>query len=196
MRQLILATRNSHKTREFAAILGNLCEVRDLRDYPEIGEIEETGASFEENAVIKAVHVSRQLPGLVVADDSGLEVDLLNGAPGIYSARYAGEHSTDAENIAKLLGELTKPGPLTEPVAARFRCCLALAEEGEVRKTFEGIVEGIIVPVPRGTLGFGYDPVFQPEGFDQTFAELSPAEKNRISHRSRAIESLRREWLG
>ena len=187
---LLLATRNPHKTREFAEILGEYYVVRDLSDRTDLPAVEETGSTFAENAILKAVATSRQLPGVVVADDSGLEVDALNGAPGIYSARYAGAGATDEDNVAKLLAELRKyPG--SRPYLARFRCVLALAKEGNVLRTLEGVVEGTIVDAPRGSTGFGYDPVFQPMGLTQTFAELLPAEKNRISHRGRAIQSLR-----
>ena len=192
MHQFLLATRNPHKTREFAEILGEAFDIRDLADAPELPVIEETGLTFEANAILKAVETSKHSQGLVVADDSGLEVDALNGAPGVYSARYAGEDATDAENVAKLLAALNSaPGPRS----ARFCCVLALVREGTVLGTFHGLVEGTITSAPRGNSGFGYDPVFQPEGFDQTFAELDPAEKNRISHRARAIQSLRRALL-
>jgi XTP/dITP diphosphohydrolase len=193
MRQLLLATRNAHKTREFAQILGAEFEVRDLASEPETAPVEETGLTFAENAILKAVAISKQFPALVVADDSGLEVDALAGAPGIYSARYAGARASDAENVAKLLAELARRAASSR--GARFRCALALAREGKVLGIFEGVVEGTIVRTPRGTGGFGYDPVFQPAGFTQTFAELFPADKNRISHRARAIESLRAALL-
>jgi len=190
--RLFIATHNPHKTREFGEILGVDCEVRDLTNVKELQPIEETGTSFTENAILKAIEVSRQFPELIVADDSGLEVDALQGAPGIYSARYAGTNSTDAENIAKLMRELVQHAP---PHSARFRCSLAVAKGGRILKTFDGIVEGIIVNPPRGEAGFGYDPVFQPKGFEQTFGELSAAEKHRISHRARAIQLLRNELL-
>jgi XTP/dITP diphosphohydrolase len=187
--RLLLATRNRHKTQEFAEILGEEFAVRDLsmEDAP---TIEETGSTFAENAILKAVTISNRFPGLVVADDSGLEVDALDGAPGIYSARFAGPDATDNKNIARLFSELRKH-PDARPFAARFRCVLALAREGKVLGTFEGAIEGTIVDEPRGHDGFGYDPVFQPIGFAQTFAEISSAEKNRISHRARAIRLLR-----
>jgi len=188
MHQFLLATRNPHKTREFAEILGNGFEVRDLVDALELPVVEETGFTFEANAILKAVETSKHVQGLVVADDSGLEVDALGGAPGIYSARYAGEEAADADNVAKLLAELARH-PLG-PHSARFRCALALAREGALLGTFHGVVEGTIVDGPRGGEGFGYDPVFQPLGFSQTFGELSAVEKNRISHRARAIQSL------
>jgi XTP/dITP diphosphohydrolase len=188
MHQFLLATRNSHKTREFAEILGNAFEVRDLVNTPELPVVEETGLTFEANAILKAVETSQHVEGLVVADDSGLEVDALDGAPGIYSARYAGEGATDADNVAKLLAELSRHP--SSPHSARFRCALALAREGALLGTFHGVVEGTIVDAPRGREGFGYDPVFQPLGFSQTFGELSAGKKNRISHRARAIQSL------
>jgi XTP/dITP diphosphohydrolase len=187
--RLLLATRNSHKTREFAEILGPGFDVCDLAEAVEFPVVAETGLTFEANAILKAVEASKHRHGLIVADDSGLEVDALQGAPGIYSARYAGEHATGAANVAKLLGELAECGP--GPRSARFRCALALAQEGALVGTFDGMVEGTIVDAPRGDGGFGYDPVFEPRGYDQTFAELSSDEKNRISHRAQAIRSLR-----
>lgn len=193
MHRLLLATRNSHKTREFTQILGDGFDVRDLADVAELPVVEETGLTFEANAILKAVETSKHFQELVVADDSGLEVNALQGAPGIYSARYAGEHATDAANVAKLLAELGRCDPA--PHSARFRCSLALAREGKVLGIFEGVVEGTIVRTPRGSAGFGYDPVFQPAGLTQTFAEISPSEKNRISHRARAIQSLRAALL-
>ena len=194
MRQLLLATRNPHKTREFAEILGDEFVVRDLSTETEVPAVEETGATFAENAILKAVATSRHFPGVIVADDSGLEVDALNGAPGVHSARYAGEGATDKQNVAKLLAELTAL-PNSQPFAARFRCLLALAREGKVLRLFEGVVEGVIVETPRGADGFGYDPIFQPAGLAQTFAELLPTEKNRISHRAQAIHLLRKHLL-
>jgi XTP/dITP diphosphohydrolase len=155
--------------------------------------VEETGLTFDANATLKAVETSNYFPGLVVADDSGLEVDALQGAPGIYSARYAGEQATDADNVAKLLAELSRSGP--GPHSARFRCSLALAQGGKILGKFGGAVEGTIVAALRGRAGFGYDPVFQPQGFERTFAELSTVEKNRISHRASAVRSLRTALL-
>jgi XTP/dITP diphosphohydrolase len=193
MHQLLLATRNSHKTREFAEILGDGFEIRDLAGATELPVVEETGLTFEANAILKAVEASKHFQGMVVADDSGLEVDALQGAPGVYSARYAGEQATDAANVAKLLGELSRHDPAS--VLARFRCSLALARGGRLLETFDGVVEGRIVDRPRGQAGFGYDPVFQPDGVAQTFAELSASEKNRISHRAQAIRLLRVKLL-
>jgi XTP/dITP diphosphohydrolase len=193
MPRLLLATRNAHKTREFAEILGAEFVVRDLSRESDVPAIEETGTTFTENAILKTVRTSRQFEGMVVADDSGLEVDALNGAPGVYSARYAGPDAADADNVARLLREI-RMGAGSGPVVARFRCVLALAENGKLLGTFEGAVEGTIVRAPRGSSGFGYDPVFQPIGYDKTFAELSATEKNAISHRANAIRALRANW--
>jgi XTP/dITP diphosphohydrolase len=188
VQHLIVATRNAHKTREIQRILGADFAVRDLSAYPGTPETAETGKTFEENAVLKATAASRQLPGLVVADDSGLEVDALGGAPGIYSARYAGQNATDKQNIDKLVSELARMERAKR--SARFRCVIALAREGKLLGTFEGIVEGVIVDSPRGPSGFGYDPIFIPQEFEQTFGELPAEVKNRISHRARAIHLL------
>jgi XTP/dITP diphosphohydrolase len=186
MQQLIVATRNRNKTRETREILGPEFELRDLTAYPEISEIMESGKSFEENAKLKAIAVSKELPGLTIADDSGLEVEAVGGAPGIYSARYAGENATDKQNIDKLLSELAQ----TQQRKARFRCVIALARDGKLLGTFEGAVEGTIVDRPRGAHGFGYDPIFVPNGLEQAFAELPAEVKNRISHRAEAIRAL------
>jgi XTP/dITP diphosphohydrolase len=187
---LLLASRNPNKTREFAEILGFGFAVRDLSGEPEVPAVEETGRTFAENAILKAVAISQRFPGPVVGDDSGLEVDVLGGAPGVFSARYAGEGATDQKNIERLLSEL-RPFRDGTPLRARFRCVLALADEGKVVETCEGIVEGTIVDSPRGSGGFGYDPLFQPTGFSETFGELSVGTKNQISHRAEAIRQLR-----
>jgi len=188
--QLIVATRNAHKTREIQQILGSEFEVRDLSGHSEIPEIVESGASFKENARLKAVAASRHLPELIIADDSGLEVEALRGAPGIHSARYAGKNATDKQNIEKLLGEIAKIGAKGNQRRARFRCVLALARNGQILSTFEGNLDGKIIERPRGSHGFGYDPIFVPKGFDQTFGELPAEVKNRISHRAQAIRAL------
>ena len=190
MQQLIVATRNRNKTREIQQILGPKFELHDLTAYPEISEIVENGKSFEENAKLKAIAVSKELSGLVIADDSGLEVAALNGAPGIYSARYAGDKATDKENIDRLLGELGRIGPQRDQRRARFRCVLTLARNGQMLDMFEGVVEGTIADQPRGSRGFGYDPIFVPKGFGHTFAELPAELKNRISHRAQAIRAF------
>jgi XTP/dITP diphosphohydrolase len=193
MVRLLLATRNAHKTREFAEILGKDFEVSDLSSVRDAPEIKETGGSFKENAILKALAVSRTKDRhlLVVADDSGLEVDALKGAPGIYSARYAGENVSDQANVDKLLRELSRQNLPASKRTARFRCVTALARAGKLLGTFEGLVEGAIADLARGRNGFGYDPIFVPEGFDRTFAELPAEIKNKISHRGKAIASLR-----
>ena len=190
VKRLLFASRNAHKTREIQQILGPEFEVRDLSAYPKISETVESGESFEENAKLKAIAVSKKMPGLVIADDSGLEVEVLGGAPGIYSARYAGAKATDKENIDRLLEEVTRIGAKRDQRRARFRCVLALGRNGQMLGTFQGIVEGSIVDQPRGLHGFGYDPIFVPNGFEQTFAELLAEVKNRISHRAKAIRAL------
>ena len=196
MQPLLLATRNANKTREFRELLGEDFDVHDLSFFDEMAIPKESGRTFEENAILKAVAASqdrrvqdRHL--LVVADDSGLEVDALGGAPGILSARYAGETASDKENIEKLLSELARRNAPLDQRSARFRCIIALAREGELLGKFEGVVEGLIIDLPRGSLGFGYDPIFVPNGFDKTFGELPIELKNRISHRARAIRAFR-----
>ncbi|MEP6777789.1 MAG: RdgB/HAM1 family non-canonical purine NTP pyrophosphatase [Chthoniobacterales bacterium] len=190
---LMIATRNRHKTREFAEMLGREFEVTDLVG-SSLPIVKEIGTTFAENAMLKAVQTSRLMNGYVVADDSGLEVDALDGAPGVYSARFAGVRATHAENIEKLLAALARCQP--ERRSARFRCVLVFARRGEILGTFKGVVEGLITDEPRGKDGFGYDPIFQPTGFNQTFGELSPVIKNEISHRARAMKSLRTALLG
>ena len=188
--ELVVATRNRHKTREIQHILGPEFKVRDLGAHPDVSEIRESGTSFEENATLKALAASRQLPALVIADDSGLEVDALGGAPGIFSARYAGANATDRAKIDKLLRELARVSSTGDECRARFRCVAALARNGDLLGTFEGIVEGRIADEARGDSGFGYDPIFIPEGFKQTFGELPTEVKNTISHRAKAIRVL------
>ena len=181
--RLLFATSNAHKTEEVAAILGADWQVEDLRAHPGITLDEETGATFEANAIIKAISGSRGAPGLLVlADDSGLEVDALAGAPGVRSARYAGEQATDADNRAKLLRELADTRGKAR--TARFRCALALAADGAVRAEFDGAVEGVIINAERGEGGFGYDALFVPAGHCETFAQLPGPVKNQLSHRA------------
>lgn len=190
MQRLIFASRNAHKTHELGQILGPTSALEDLRLRPDLSEVIEDGATFFENARLKAVTISQQVAGLVLADDSGLEVDSLGGAPGIFSARYAGAGASDEANRRKLLEELARLGPDAARLA-RFRCVLALARKGQLLATFEGTVEGTIVRVRRGAGGFGYDALFQPNGFARTFAEMSTEEKNAISHRGLAVGQLR-----
>ena len=189
MIELVVATRNRHKTREIQNILGPDFMVRDLAD-TEVPEIRENGTSFEENAKLKALAASRQLPGLVIADDSGMEVNALGGAPGIYSARYAGPNATEREKMDKLLRELVRVRATDDGRRARFRCVVALAQNGHLLGIFEGKIEGKINDTARGDSGFGYDPIFVPDGFEQTFGELPEEVKNSISHRAKAISGV------
>jgi XTP/dITP diphosphohydrolase len=195
MPRLLVATKNAHKTGEIAAILGEEWEVVDLTGFPEAPAPEETGETFAENAVIKAVAASLLFEGLVLSDDSGLEVDALGGAPGVYSARYAGPGASDADNRAKLLRELAPRRRGGEPCVARFRCVMAIAEKGVSLGTFDGAVEGVVMERERGAGGFGYDALFVPDGSEQTFAELPAEMKNRHSHRARALAGAA-EFLG
>jgi XTP/dITP diphosphohydrolase len=189
--ELLFATRNAHKTEEIQRILGHQFKVNHLTTHPEVPHIAENGSTFQENAILKARAASKKLPGLVIADDSGLEVHVLRGAPGIHSARYAGLKASNREKIEKLLDELARINARENARRARFRCVLALACKGEVLGVFEGIVEGRIADRPRGSHGFGYDPIFVPQGLEQTFGELEPAQKDELSHRARALEKLR-----
>ena len=191
---LVVATGNSHKTGEIRTLLGDLFEeVTDLTSFPDVPAPEETGATFKENAAIKALEVSAALdPGaLVLSDDSGLEVDALGGAPGVYSARYAGPHASDADNRAKLLADLAESGARGKARTGRFRCVLVLARGGTELETFDGSVEGIIANEEKGEGGFGYDPLFIPSGKCETFGQLPPEVKHSMSHRGRALQKLR-----
>ena len=188
--KILLATRNAHKTREVSAILGAGWSVEDLLAHPDLPEVEETGTTFAENATLKAVAGSRHFPdGWVIADDSGLEVDALGGAPGVYSARYAGPDADDEANRQKLVRELRAVlgRGAGEVPTARFRCCITVARGGELAARFDGTVEGMVIPAARGEGGFGYDPMFIPTGYQETFAELPVEIKNRLSHRAAAL---------
>jgi len=190
---VLVSTRNAHKLVEIRQILGPSFELLDLSSVPALGEVEETGTTFEENAALKALAASAHFDGWVLADDSGLEVDALGGAPGVYSARFSGEGATDVTNRALLLEKLaTVPA---DQRSARFRCVIALARGGEVLAHFSGAVEGVIIQSEQGAGGFGYDPLFVPEGFGETFAELGAETKNRLSHRGRALAGLK-SWPG
>ncbi|XVY16221.1 XTP/dITP diphosphatase [Bacillus subtilis] len=189
MKEAIIATHNPGKVKEFKEIL----EPRgyDVKSLAEIGftvEIEETGHTFEENAILKAEAVAKAVNKMVIADDSGLSIDNLGGRPGVYSARYAGEQKDDQANIEKVLSELK--GIEKEQRTARFRCALAVSIPGEETKTVEGHVEGYIAEEPRGEYGFGYDPIFIVKDKDKTMAELTSDEKNKISHRADALKKL------
>jgi XTP/dITP diphosphohydrolase len=187
--KITLATKNAGKAAEIGRILeGSGVEIVSLQAFPFVELPPETGKTLRENALLKARHVFKAAGLPALADDSGLEVDFLGGAPGVYSARYSGEKATDEENWRKLLRELD--GVAAEKRSARFRCALALVFDDD-EHLFEGVFEGSIAEAPRGLNGFGYDPVFIPLGMDMTAAELAPEEKNRISHRARALEALK-----
>jgi XTP/dITP diphosphohydrolase len=191
MQTLFIATRNRHKTQEIGQILAPNWDVRDLTSIPSAPLVEETGDSFEANAQLKALAISRNVPDWVLADDSGLIVDALDGAPGIQSARFAGPEATDSKNRSKLIGLLRRlPGGTRFP--ARFCCAMAIASGGKLLGSFRGVVEGEVIPEERGCGGFGYDPMFIPKGYQQTFGELSPETKNGLSHRARALEQVAR----
>jgi XTP/dITP diphosphohydrolase len=190
-RIIVVATRNSGKLREFRTLLLPLeSTVLCLSDLSLDAEPEESGNSFAENARLKAIEYSRLTHHLVLADDSGLEVAALGGEPGIRSARYAGAGASDSDRIRKLLKEMDKAGGGRE---ARFACALALAQEGSILREVEGECPGIIIDEPRGTNGFGYDPVFFFPELGKTLAELSEEEKNKHSHRAHAVAALLRE---
>lgn len=188
-KRLIVATRNAHKVEEIRAILTDY-EVCDLSVLNAPPEVEETGTTFLQNATLKAVAISRETNSLVLSDDSGLEVDALDGEPGVYSSRYAGEDGNDALNNEKLLRELS--GVTSR--AARFRCVMVLAKAGVVLADFSGSVEGSILESKKGEGGFGYDPLFAPEGYKQSFAELGEEVKNQFSHRACALKGVT-GWL-
>jgi XTP/dITP diphosphohydrolase len=192
MVKLLVATNNRGKIREYKEILEEGLPPEVEITFPaQEGldlDVEESGETFEENALLKAVEFARASGLLTLADDSGLEVDALGGAPGVYSARYAGPGTTDADRYRKLLGELADVPP--EARAARFRCVVALAGPDGVIGSAQGTVEGEIGFEARGSMGFGYDPVFTVEGYGGlTMAELPPEVKNRISHRARALQA-------
>lgn len=193
MSPLLIATKNAHKTLEFRALLGARFAVTDLCAYPGIPAPEETGRTFAENAGIKALSASKRFEGLVLADDSGLCVDVLRGAPGIHSARYAGPSATDGDNRAKLLLDLADfPEPSRR--RARFQCALVLAKGGQLLGVFQGAVEGRLLGEEQGDGGFGYDSLFVPDGFEESFGVLPAEVKNSISHRSRALQAFQ-HWL-
>lgn len=188
--KLVLATNNQGKVREMSEILAAYgIEVLSLHEFPQIGDIKEDGETFKANAIKKAT-VTADLAGLTaLADDSGLEVDYLNGAPGVFSARFAGEERNDFANNKKLLRLLTGVPP--EKRTARFQCVIAIARPGGPVYTVQGTCEGVIAGEPRGEGGFGYDPLFYLPEYGKTFAEIDLALKNRISHRGRALDGAR-----
>lgn len=184
-KKLVVATNNAHKLEEIAAILGDEMELLSLKDINCHADIPETADTLEGNARQKAMYIYENYGMDCFADDTGLEVDALNGAPGVFSARYAGDGHDSEANMQKLLKELKG----NENRKAQFRTAICLIMEGK-EYLFEGIVKGAIIEEKRGGAGFGYDPIFVPEGYDQTFAELGNDIKNTISHRARAVEKL------
>lgn len=188
--EILIATYNSGKVKELNGFLANSSlNLRSLSEFSNVIEVEETGTTFTENAVLKAKDYALQTGIWALADDSGLEVAALNGAPGVFSARYAGANSTSAEKITKLLKELSKTH--NKKRRARFVCAMAIAnEKGEIKFHGEGVCNGTIALKPCGINGFGYDPIFIPEGFKQTFGELRGEIKEKISHRAQAIEKI------
>jgi len=193
MKELLVATGNKGKFAEIKELLGGtVANLYSLEDFPDIPPVEEDGATFAENAVKKAQGAARATGKPVIADDSGLEVDALGGRPGVYSARFAGESADDAANNVKLLAELTDL-PDTQGTAA-FRCAIALCFPDGNCRTFSGELNGIILKEPRGTGGFGYDPLFLVPEYGLTLAELPLAVKNSISHRGKAL-ALLKEYL-
>lgn len=186
MKKLVFATNNAHKLEEIRAILGDKVEILSLNDINCHADIPETADTLEGNAELKAAYIYTNYGLDCFADDTGLEVEALNGAPGIYSARYAGGEGHDSEaNMKKLLTEMA--GKTNRN--AQFRTAICLIEKGN-KHLFERIVKGQIIEAKRGNSGFGYDPVFIPEGYNETFAEMGNTEKNKISHRARAVAAL------
>jgi XTP/dITP diphosphohydrolase len=187
---LLIGSNNPDKARELARLLEGLpWDVKSLGDYAPVEEPEETGATCEENAALKAAYYGKAFAVACAADDTGLEVDALNGAPGVYSARYAGEACSYADNNAKMLAELAEVPEADR--TARFVCCAAFYAPGRDVYVVRGVVEGTITTASRGSNGFGYDPLFVPAGGSRTFAEMTPEEKQSISHRGRAFTKLR-----
>lgn len=186
--KLVLATRNSGKVREISEMLEvhNEIELLSLNDYPGAPDVVEDGITYEENAIKKAVTLAEYTGHLTIADDSGLEVDALDGAPGVHSARYAGENASDQDRIAKLLDALQDVPD--DQRSARFICVVAIAAPLSESEIVRGVCEGHISHIPRGGTGFGYDPVFVPMGYAKTFAELGDNIKNQISHRAKALD--------
>jgi XTP/dITP diphosphohydrolase len=183
--QLVFATNNRHKLEEVDTKIKGEFKLLTLNDIGCTDDIEETGTTFKENASIKSHYIYQKYKLNCFGDDSGLEIDALNGEPGVYSARYAGEHGNHAANISKVLQNLT--GETNRK--ARFRTVISLIWNGE-EHFFDGTVEGQIRTATSGTAGFGYDPIFEPDGYNITFAEMSLEQKNSISHRARAMDKL------
>jgi len=189
--RLVIATKNRHKVRELRAYLTKFknCDLFSLLDFPSYLPPEETGTTFEENAIYKATHAAKHLGVYALSDDSGLVVPALNGAPGIFSARFSGEHASDKDNRTKLLREMQNLEGIER--SAYFTCVLALARpDGSLMRCVTGLCEGVIAYEDRGREGFGYDTLFIKHGYHQTFGELDENIKNRISHRAKAMSKM------
>ncbi len=189
--ELVLATTNVHKIREIRSLLKSLqqFDLLSLRNFPDYSQPSETGTTFEENAILKATDAARALNKWAVADDSGLVVPALGGAPGVYSARYAGEGAAEIDNRKKLLKEMTDLDEIGR--AAYFECVIALASPEGLKKCAKGTCEGTILTKERGRNGFGYDSLFLKHDYNQTFGELEESVKNQVSHRGKALEKLK-----
>jgi XTP/dITP diphosphohydrolase len=189
MTRILLATRNRHKIEEIRTMLSDLpLQVLTLNDFPDVPPLNEEGTTFQENSLQKAREVYERTKIPALADDSGLEVFYLNGRPGVFSARYAGEEATDEANNLKLLSQMMGVAPRRR--RAQFRAVLTLLDDKNVERT-EGVCPGMLAEVPRGANGFGYDPIFLPDGFSRTYAELTATEKNTISHRAKALAAMK-----
>ncbi len=189
MKSVIIATKNKGKAKEFERLFSKHdMEVKTLIDFPDVPDIEETGETFEENAIIKAEAIAELSGSYVVADDSGLVIDALDGRPGVFSARYAGAEKNDEDNIDKVLSEMN--GVTEKDRTARFYCALAMAGPDFETFTVNGTCEGLILNERRGSEGFGYDPIFFLRSEGKTMAEMSPARKNELSHRAAAMKNL------
>lgn len=188
--ELVIASTNVHKVREFRSMLKTILRIDllSLSDFPNYVPPEETGKTFEENAILKATHAAKALNRWVIADDSGLVVPALNGAPGVFSARYAGNDATDLENRKKIIEEMMHL--LDEDRQAFYECTIALASPSGLKKCVKGTCEGHLLSQDRGGSGFGYDPLFVKHGYSKSFGELEESIKNRVSHRRKALDKI------
>lgn len=195
MKEIIIATKNKGKAKDFEQLLEPMgYKVLTLHDVAPHMDVEETGETFEANAILKAEAIAQELQTTVIADDSGLEIDALDGEPGVYSARYSGNERNDESNIDKVLQKMVQVPD--DEKTARFRCVLALASPGKETILFEGTCEGLIIDERKGDNGFGYDPIFYVPALDKTMAEMEPSEKASVSHRGNAIRELGKAMPG
>lgn len=195
MKEIIIATKNKGKAKDFEALLEPMgYKVLTLHDVAPHMDVEETGDTFEENAILKAAAIAEELQATVIADDSGLEIDALGGEPGVFSARYSGEEKNDSSNIDKVLQKMVQVRENER--TARFRCVLAMAAPGKETVLFKGVCEGLITTERKGDNGFGYDPIFYVPSLDKTMGQMKPDEKASISHRGNAIRELGKAMPG